>query len=61
MTVEMVATIKRFQGLSTDEFPTKDVPTGSTFHCIDTGDQYIYVEEMWEKDLRLVAALEKII
>lgn len=55
----MVATIKRWQGLTTDDKPSSDVPEGSTFHCIDTGEQYIYHQDMWEKDLRLVNAIKE--
>ena len=59
MTVEMVATIKHFQGLSTDEMPTEDVPTGSTFHCLDTGDEYVRYAEGWILDLRRAAAIKR--
>lgn len=61
MTISMVATIKRWQGLSTDDKPLTDVPEGSTFHVIDTGDQYIFHQDMWEVDLRLTAALEAVV
>jgi hypothetical protein len=47
---------KRLQGLSTDDKPM-DVSDGSTFHAIDTGEEYIFHDGMWEKDLRLIAAL----
>ena len=59
MTVEMVATIKNFQGLSTDEMPTTDVPTGSTFHCLDTGDEFIRYVDGWVLDLRMAAAVKR--
>ena len=57
MTVSLVATIQRFNGLSTDDKP-ESVPEGSTFHAIDTGEMWIYHQDMWEIDLRLTKALE---
>lgn len=57
MAVSIVATIKRYQGISTDDKPSADVPEGSTFHEIDTGAQYVYHQDMWEEDLRLIYAL----
>lgn len=57
MTVTLVATIQRFQGLSTDAKPT-DPPEGSTFHSVDTGEQWVFYNGMWELDLRLIAALQ---
>ena len=57
MAVSFVGTIKRWQGLSTDDKPSSDVPEGSGFHEIDTGLQYVYHQDMWELDLRLATAL----
>jgi len=57
MAEKLVTTIQRFQGLATDTFPTAP-PEGSTYHCIDTGEQYIFYDGMWEPDLRLIYALE---
>jgi len=56
MTVKLIATIKCFQGLSSDVKPT-DPPEGSTYHIIDTGEQYIFYDGSWEIDLRLIYAL----
>ena len=50
-------TYSKFQGLSTDTKPT-DVAEGATFHAVDTGEQYIYHNDMWEPDLRMAKALE---
>jgi len=56
MAVSLITTIQRFQGLSTDTKPTAP-PEGSTFHAVDTGEQYIYYDGTWEQDLRLIYAL----
>lgn len=60
MAVKMIATIKRWQGLSTDVMPSSDVPEGSTFHVIDTGEEYVFYDDGWEKDLRLITALQAV-
>jgi len=60
MTVKMMATIKRWQGLSTDTKPSTDVPEGSTFHAIDTGEEYVYYDGAWEQDIRMIAALRAV-
>ena len=59
MAVSFVATIKRWQGLSTDDKPTA-APEGSTYHAIDTGEQWVFHQDMWELDLRLTMALEMV-
>jgi hypothetical protein len=59
MAVKMVATINRYQGLSTDALP-ESPPEGSTFHAIDTGEEYIYYDGTWEQDLRLITALKAV-
>jgi len=45
----------KFQGLSTDTKPT-DVADGATFHVIDTGEQFVFHDGMWELDLRSTRA-----
>jgi hypothetical protein len=57
MTVYLATTIQRFQGLSTDDKPSTPAE-GSTFHAVDTGEQYIFHNNMWEPDLRMAKALE---
>lgn len=57
MAVKMIATIKPWQGLSTDIKPSTDVPEGSTYHVVDTGEQYVYYDGAWEQDLRLIYAI----
>lgn len=56
MTVCLIGTIQRFAGYSTDEKPS-DVPEGSTFHSVDTGEEFIYHNGMWIQDLRNIYAL----
>lgn len=55
MTVVLVATAQRFIGNSFDPMPdAQDVPEGSTFHVIDSGEEWIRHDGTWEKDLRPV-------
>ena len=59
MAVKLVATIQNFQGLSSDIKPTSP-PEGSTYHMVDTGEQYIFYDGSWEIDLRLTYALSTV-
>jgi len=60
MAIEKIATIRTFQGLATDDKPTgTEVPAGSTFHAIDTGDEFVYYADGWVLDLRRAAALKR--
>lgn len=59
MSVSFIATIQRFQCLSSDDKPI-DVPEGSTLHIIDTGEQYVVHDGAWEQDLRLINALSSV-
>jgi len=59
MSVKLVTTIQRFQGLSTDDKPTTP-PEGSTYHAIDTGEEYVFFDGTWEQDLRRIAALRAV-
>ena len=52
MAEKKIATIKRWQGLSTDTPPAVDVPEGSTFHVTDTGVQLVYYDGDWVEDIR---------
>jgi hypothetical protein len=56
--VEKIASIATFQGMSTDDKPT-GVPGGSTFHCVDTGDELVFYADGWELDLRKAAAFKR--
>lgn len=46
MTVELIANVKRFQGLSGDSKPTGE-PVGSTFYETDTNNTYVYANSSW--------------
>ena len=51
MTVKMVATINRWEGLSTDDKPSSGVRVGSTFKEVDTGKKFIYHNADWKEDI----------
>ena len=55
-----MTTIYKWNGASTDIKPSTGVTEGSTFHCVDTGEEYIYHNGMWEVDLRLRNALKEV-
>jgi hypothetical protein len=59
MTAKLIATIQNYQGLSTDTKPTAP-PEGSTYHVIDTGEEYVFYDGTWEPDLRRIAALRAV-
>jgi len=61
MSLGKMATIKRWQALSSDEYPDpddNDIPEGSTLHIIDTGEEYVYFNGTWERDLRMITAIK---
>ena len=60
MAISLIGTIQRLQCLSTDDKPL-NVPEGTEIHVIDTGEQYIMHDGMWEPDLRLTRALEGVL
>lgn len=47
----------KYQGLSSDAKPSSPAE-GSTFHCVDTGEEYVYYDGTWEPDLRRINALQ---
>ena len=47
MAVELVTTIKKWQGASTDTKPSADVPAGSLFYETDTKSVYVYAGGAW--------------
>jgi len=58
MAIRFIATIQKYQCLSSDVKPTPaDVPEGSTLHIIDTGEQYVVHDKAWESDKRMAYAL----
>jgi hypothetical protein len=52
MAVKLMTNIYRWNMMSSDMWPSSGVPEGSTVHIIDTGEEYIYHNSMWEDDLR---------
>ena len=52
MTVCLETTIQRWNGQSGDMVTIADAKEGSTFHAVDTGEEYIYHNGGWVKDLR---------
>jgi len=60
MAVQLQTVIHRWTGISSDIKPSSGVSEGSTFHCIDTGEEFIYTNGMWEDDLRLRNALKEV-
>lgn len=62
MTVYLETTIQRWNGLSTDDKPistsTFTVKEGSTFHAIDTGEEFVFHNDMWTQDLRRINAIK---
>ena len=59
MTIKLETNIQRFNGVSSDAKPDSP-PEGSTFHNIDTGEMFIFHNDMWEDDLRLIHAFNAI-
>jgi len=60
MAIKLMTTIYRWNGISSDAKPESGVTEGSTLHCVDTGEEYIYHNGMWEDDLRLRNALKEV-
>lgn len=58
MTVQLVTTTQRWNGHSADEKPTTGVREGSEFHTVDTGEEFIFHNQMWVKDLRKIKAIQ---
>jgi hypothetical protein len=53
----MISSYKNFAGASTDEKP-ENVAEGSTFHAVDTGEEYVRHNGMWVQDLRRINAIK---
>ena len=62
MAIKLVKIINRWNGISSDIKPSSAIGAteGSTFHYIDTGEEFIYHNGMWEDDLRNRNVLNKI-
>lgn len=51
---------KEYIGLSTDDRPIVVSP-GSTYHSVDTGELWVFYQDMWLPDLRLINALRTLV
>ena len=49
----------QFVTVSSSGFPSvANIQTGATLHFVDTGEEYVLYNGMWEPDLRRAKALE---
>jgi hypothetical protein len=55
--VELVVTIQRWIGLSTDTKPEAPERVGSTFHELDTGKKFIWDGDSWVQDVSMIYAI----
>ena len=60
MATKKITTIARWNGQSSDVKPTSGVSEGSTYHYVDTGEEFIFHNGMWVEDLRLKNALKEV-
>ena len=55
---------QEFSGISSDTKPLgKEIskyPDGSKLHFVDTGEEFVFHDDMWEDDLRLKHALGEV-
>jgi hypothetical protein len=58
MAVLLETTKQRWNGHSSDEKPSTGVREGSEFHAVDTGEEFIYHNNMWVQDLRRINAIK---
>jgi len=62
MALEKIATIKVMHGVlaDLDELTDSDkYPVGSTFHAVDTGDEFVRIAGGWLLDLRRARAIKR--
>ena len=52
MAVREGSSQQSFSGFSTDEKPLTGVQNGASFHVLDTGEEYVFHDGMWESDFR---------
>jgi len=57
MAIKLETVIHKWNGISSDVKPSSGVQEGSTFHYVDTGEEYVYHNDMWEQDMRRIYAL----
>lgn len=59
MALKLIREVQSFIGVSSDPFPgTAD--DGAILHIIDTGEEYIFHDGKWERDMRLITALRAV-
>lgn len=57
MAVCLETKVQKWNCYSTDVKPSS-APEGSMVHTIDTGEEFVYHNGMWERDLRLINAIK---
>ena len=57
MAIALETVKQKFNGASSDVKPD-DVPEGSEFHAVDTGEEFLYHNGMWVQDLRKINAIK---
>lgn len=57
MTTTLLRVIQRWVGLSTDTKPTTDVPVGSLFYELNTGQGFIWDGANWIEDIRMMYSM----
>lgn len=60
MAIERIRTIGKYQGLQADfdELTDSEYQAGSTYHVIDTGDEFVRYADAWSPDLRRARAIK---
>jgi len=54
MAIKFIAKSSSWIGISSDVKPVSGVQEGTTCHYVDTGEEFIFHDGMWEDDLRVV-------
>lgn len=58
MAIKLVShNAREYTGLSSDELPSNP-NEGSTFHVVDTGEEYVFYNGTWEPDMRRIYAMQ---
>ena len=62
MAIERMTVINNFQGVLADLdtlTDTTDYTSGSTFHAVDTGHEFVWFADGWLPDLRRARAIKQ--
>jgi hypothetical protein len=59
-----ISTVNHYVGLSTEDKPLsvsggQTIPDGSTYHAIDTGDEWLFLGQQWVPDIRKARAIKR--